>query len=958
MSAPRFEPEELRSELDRLYARKSNLNRPFIALFGETGCDRVDTKNVGPVEVRSVASELALRRAIPELHDGEQRVAFLIGWPQSQVPVDLSWRFASAGKVHRVGKADRLRAVFGGPDSLVAIDPGVARSRLGSLLLAVPSPPLRTSVGRITFDLAYETWLRAAWGLGEGSSLGLDTLLAWAATHGRQDDFRALMDAPDASGVREELREFLGRRVSEVAPLVWDLWEQGKGRALLQFAILFEALGEADGGGPIGAVRTASKHALGLQGPAFEAAWRPLGRAVDMALRELQRVGDPAFVRQMLVEAQTHLDASEQAELVASNRLPIAWRLRLDAFGRTLEGAAAHPTIAAVEQARSDLLALERHAHFTEADQRRTIECAEMATRLLAWLVARTDPRTPKGRHTYAEAEGLAVWYAQEGGYLDWARHRSRGAGDSVFGRGISKVLAEVDRIRVEQDRRFAQGLVAWLEEHQPQHELLPIDEAAKVFGAQFLERDPQRRALVLLIDGMAWAQAVSLLESLDQGSTPWCPVAWNVEAFPKRSSFFTPVIASLPSVTNISRSAFFAGKPMEPGKKHNASDNAKHWAANKAVKKLFSGMAVPKLMLRGEGFTTDGSAAREALTLIADTTQPIVALVINAIDETLKADTQARGAWTADEIGPLRELLEAAREAGRAVLITSDHGHVSGQRLEWTGFSSGAGSSRWRPWREEDAVHEYEVAVPYPQAWAPAGDGIKGVICLADDEHSYSNQSHYGEHGGATLAEVLAPTFMIACENLQPQPIIEPDRALELRRVPAPDWWHLDVRPPSKGRKDAVSAPSVAAAKVTAKTKDAIVKERAGQLRIQSIVPAEPGPRLDAAEPTAEPYVSSGTRALIARVEKNPLFLARAEQPALRDQVLRALEFLLERNNHAPSGAFASHLGDQPYRAGGLVSSLSVILNVDGYEVLTHDPVARLVRLNAEALKMGFGLS
>ena len=47
--------------------------------------------------------------------------------------------------------------------------------------------------------------------------------------------------------------------------------------------------------------------------------------------------------------------------------------------------------------------------------------------------------------------------------------------------------------------------------------------------------------------------------------------------------------------------------------------------------------------MLRGDGFNIDGSPATSALNLVADTSERIVALVVNLIDETLKADTQAR---------------------------------------------------------------------------------------------------------------------------------------------------------------------------------------------------------------------------------------------------------------------------------------------------------------------------
>ncbi len=946
MTIPEFEPDELRAELDRLFANAGDRTRPLVALFGRASCDSVETKTFGTVLVRSVRSEYELRRVLPDLHAETERMAVLVGWPQTEVPVDLSWRFAKDGKIFRIGKADRLRRIFGDTGSLVTVDASLGKSKLANVLLA-DGITLRTNAGRVTLELAYELWLRHAWGVGTDSSLGLDTLLAWAATHGRVDDFAKRMAEPSAEGVQDELRSFLEARVSEVAGLVWDLWAQGKGRTLLEFAVLFESLVDADGAGPMAAIRTASKFALGLAGPAFENAWRPLGRVVEPALRELRRTVDESFVRQLLLDAQHHLDGSEQEQLAASRRLPIAWELRLGRLGQTLASGADHPTPATVEQARDDLRALERHEHFQKEDQRRRIELAEMATRLLAWLVARTDQRLPKGHQPHADAEALAGWYAQEGGYVDWARHRCRGMGDPAHGKGIARMLARVDAIRVEQDRRFARGLAAWLEAGRPSGSMLPIDRAVEAFAARFLDRDPEHRVLVLLIDGMAWAQAVAMLHSLDAGAVPWCPLAWNVEAFPGQTAMFTPVLASLPSVTNVSRSAFFAGKPMEPGKEPSASGNAKHWQANKSIAKFFSGVAVPKLLLRGDGFTSDGAAAPEALTLVADTSQRIVALVINAIDETLKADTQAHGAWTADQIGPLRELLQAARAAGRAVFIAADHGHVSGQRLQWTGFTGGSGSSRWRAWKEGDPVHEYEIAVAHAHTWGPKGDGVKGVICLADDEHSYATQVHYGEHGGATLSEVVAPTFMIGCEHLAGPQAGEADRALELRHVRAPDWWHLEVRP--AGRKSGTSIPAV---KPTAKTKLSIEREKAGQIAIEPATASVAAPsKTDAID-----ELSNAMRELLAKLVANPLFAARTEKPKRRQEVVRALEFLLERNP-APEALFSAHMGAPVFRVAGLVASLSEVLNVDGYPLLERDALAKQVTLNVEALKMGFGL-
>jgi hypothetical protein len=961
-SVPELSEAEIAAKLSEKPLRdalvgKHGAHATCVAIIGRSAAASVRTDDLGAVPVRSVPSELALRRALPEPGESLPHTVFLLGWPAHELPVDLSWRFVGNGKVFRVGKGERLRQLFGG--GLVAIDPSLETSKLAKLLLAASSAGLGTSAGRVTREVAYEAWLRAAWGLGAEGSLGLDTLLAWAATHGRAEVFEAAMARPEAEGVRAELAAFLQRRLGDVAPMIWERWAAGRGPQVLEFAVLFEALVDGDGGGPLPAIRTAARHALGVGGDGFDRAWPVLGRVADSALRELERLRDGQAVRRTLAAAEALLDPADQALLGASRRLPRAWELRLAALGATLQQGAARPEADAVMRARDALRAVERHNFAQQGDQRATLEAAEMATRLLAWCVARNDPRAAVQRSPWADAEALAQWYVGEGGFVDWARRRARGVGDSPLGTGIDAVLARVDAARIEHDRRFAAGLRAWLEEgptRDSHGSLVPIDRALERFVVPFLEGDPERRVLVLLLDGMAWAQALSVLESLDEGNDPWAPAAWNLEVAGASARLFTPVLASLPSVTSVSRSAFFAGKPMPPGKNPSASDNPRHWAEHPSLGRFLPpGEGARTLLLRGDGFTRDGSAMPETLTLVRDGSRRVVALVINAIDETLKADTQANAVWTANEVGPLRSLLDAAKQAGRAVFIAADHGHVSGQRLDWVGAKSDAGSSRWRVWRDDDAVHEYEIAVPAGAAWAPPG--ARGVICLADDTHSYSTASHYGEHGGATLAEVVAPAFMLACESATHGTRGTVDRALELRRLLAPPWWHLELREATKLGDAPPREPKPVGPKPSAKTRRAIELEERGQV---SIVPAAhdvaPLPTPGSVEAPAA-ALSSATRALVDRLAKSPLLLARAEAAARRAQVLEAVAFLLERDGLAPAAVFAAHLQQPAYRAAGLVARVSEVLNVDGYEVLALDVAAKQVCLNREQLRLGFGL-
>jgi hypothetical protein len=74
-----------------------------------------------------------------------------------------------------------------------------------------------------------------------------------------------------------------------------------------------------------------------------------------------------------------------------------------------------------------------------------------------------------------------------------------------------------------------------------------------------------------------------------------------------------------------------------------------------------------------------------------------VVGIVLNNIDERLKDVVQPPTGWGLDELAPLRDVLDAARQAGRAVVLTSDHGHVLERQTEKR--PSGGGGERWRAW-------------------------------------------------------------------------------------------------------------------------------------------------------------------------------------------------------------------------------------------------------------------
>jgi hypothetical protein len=930
--APELQPREIQGELTRLYQGPKPSSRTLVALYGTGKSDLVRADGAGEFEVVPVRSELELRERMPPLEDAEARLVFLLPW-QGEVPLDLAGRFAGRGRIRRIDSTRRLIALCQAREA-----EDIGRLPLVRYLLRPGSSGRSYPVasGRVTEDALWCVWLSADWGLDTTGGLAPDTLLAWAATDGRGSRFVEAMGEPAAEGVRESLLAHLEKAVGAAGPVIWRAWERGRGRALLELALLCETLA----GNESGAVRIwlTERWRPILEGtealPSPELS-RLLGETAPLAFRVLDR-SLPAAERDAIVRsADARVDDAEiRAALIGNHRLPCAWSQRLDRIGALLEKAVATPSVEAVTEAASALKALESHVLFAESGSTRMVKRAEMAVKLLSWLVTRPDGKLEGSDAEYADAILLGRWYAEEGGFVDWARRWARGSTEGAVGRGAQAVAEWADRERAALDERFTRALQSWVQAGRPSSKVVPIDQALKRLAVPYLEQDPSRSLLVLLMDGMAWAQAVELLQSLGTRAHGWAPLAWH-GIHRIGDGAYPAMFANLPTITEVSRSAFFAGKEMPKGTALNAQKDDERFRDNKTLHPFFEGSAGPRLLLRGEGHTGDGSASQEALTLIADAQRRVVGIVINAIDASLKGDTQEHHDWTVEHIRSLSDILEAAQQAGRRILLVSDHGHVPADRLRTRSSPAQAGA-RYRPWLgDADPVQAGELLFRGQGVYTPKN--AEGVVLLGREDQRYGAAAHSGEHGGATLAEVVAPCVLIGWDDGGPESIA--DKALRPRPAHVPDWWHFVVRPPVEIPRTPVP-PQVA----TKRAKG--VSER--QLGLPDIAPPLPPPAAPSPPPPARP-------APLAAFAGSEMLKARAPTAERRTQVVAAVELLLSRGGALAAEVFAQHQGVLPFRVEGYVRSLQEVLNVDGYAVLRYDASARQVFLDRPKLEQQF---
>ena len=930
---PHLSVHDLRADLEEAY--RSKRHHHLFAYFGTGDETVVKLSNAGEFRVVPVRSELELRELLPPLDDDDARIAFLVPWTHD-VPLDLAGRFALGGRVRRIGKEARLRQLFG----VAEIDERALRSPLADHLLAAP-PERRypLSDGRLTVDAMWDAWLAAEWGVPSAGGLALDTLVGFASVDRRGPSIAERIP----STLREAIEEHVLARLGPTGPVIWRAWLAARGAVALELALLFETLADSPFAEARVWVREAIRQALDVRdADAFEIA-RALGREAAGALRYVERASSPAEVRAIARAADERVkDEEVRALLRESTRLPAAWNARLQALGDALARGAAEPNVARLEEATRALRALEGHVFFKDAEQSAHLSRAEMAVRLLAWLVARPDRRIEPSPTPQGDAEALGRWYAEEGGYVDWARRLARDATGGPLGRGARAVVEATDAVRTELDRRFAKSLAAWCEAGQPKTQVLPIQSAVERVATRFLDEDPNRKLLVLLLDGMAWAQAVELLESLGSHAAPWGPLAWHATKSGRVGESMHPVVfAALPTVTEVSRTSFFAGKLPKAGARLDTSKDVDAWVANAHVKKYATGTDIPRLLLRSESHTKGGGASQEALSLVADDERRVVAMVLNAIDDSLKASHATRIRWRADAIASLPEIFDAAREHGRTVLLASDHGHVPADRFEKVkqphpGAAASGGGARWRPLETRAApVAENEVAFFGPHVHVPKG--AEGIALLADDASVYAGNTHAGEHGGATLAEVVAPCLLVGCED---NATLTNDAALEVRAAYVPRWWHFDVREDLTTERATDVVTDLAPEPPRTKKKP---DER--QLGLPTL--AEPKPR-----PKSVPPKSTEPRSAFGKSE---ILVAHVPDTKRRHDVVRAVEALLERQGVMSESAFGAELGVLGFRVRGYVTTLTEVLNLDGYEVVRFDPSTRQVHLDVEKLAQLF---
>lgn len=493
--------------------------------------------------------------------------------------------------------------------------------------------------------------------------------------------------------------------------------------------------------------------------------------------------------------------------------------------------------------------------------------------------------------------------YVRTGGFVDWARTIVQEGNEPELNTAFNQLLARVNQGCDAFEATFAVKLAEWNKYGATASaSVMPIEDVLENLVGPIAAETP---VLLLVMDGMSVPVFRELIaDVISRGK--WLETKPDGIALPEA------LLATVPSITEVSRRALFRGK-LTP---ESTPTEQSAFANNDRLFSLSGGQNRPVLFLKGDLQTPgDAGLAAPVKNALGNKKCRVVGMVLNAVDDHLSGSDQIAPRWNLDFVRPLREVLQLAAEAGRTIVLTSDHGHVLEHE---TTFRKGmsVGGDRYR--EDGGVAQEGEIII--------AGQRVQRAIGRNELTVAWSRNLRYagkkrGYHGGVNVQEMVVPLSVLrhlgsdrpkAWTDITPSPY-------------QPEWWRLSAELPPVVR-------AAEEAKVTAGLDlftHAATKARAGDWIEQVLA--------------SEIYAAQSSHA--------------ARGAPDRKLVTAFLEALSSRGGTLPREALAERLGQPLLRINGIVADLSRVFNVDGFEVVKTDYSSGTITLNIALLKQQFAI-
>ena len=619
-------------------------------------------------------------------------------------------------------------------------------------------------------------------------------------------------------------------------------------------------------------------------------------------------------VKQSLLQRADEMLREVGAEAFAylSDTSPIGFDSRLTDFGKQLSTAIASSKFdfETLIEARNSISQHDRHSR-----ERRRLERVDMAMRLVRWL------GESQSRDEVKSLADAANRHLSEGGYIDWARLTLR-SGDPVreLSEAYAQLFDKVTTAREVDSLRFAELLRDWTAAKSTDETIVPVEQVLERMVAPIAAVKP---VLVVVIDGMSVAVFRELMA--DVLGHDWALLA-------EEGVGLRPALATVPSVTEVSRTSLLTGKLSQGHSPEEKAGFAEHPALLKTCRSGFPPVLFHKASLQE---TDDSSLASDIRKEIGSAHRKIVGVVVNAVDDHLLKGEQIDTRWSRDEIKVLPVLLHEAKMAGRTVILLSDHGHILDCNAKGKQYEGG---ERWR--FDETNVGEGELKITGERVVIPE---TRNLIAPWTEKIRYGIKKN-GYHGGVSPQEMVIPIAVLNSSNAFPAGWSEAP-------VDTPLWWDIASSPTSTEPETILNLKPVEPKPVPSGmlfNVDELVQQAENAAPVDTI----PDSTATASKAQAE-WIS---RLHLSHVYEEQKRLGGRSVPA--DAVItRLLHAIDERGGKITSAALARAIQMPPLRLRGLLAIAQRVLNVDGYEVLSRDDVSDTIQLDRALLLKQFDL-
>jgi hypothetical protein len=838
-----------------------------------------------------------VREALLDAERAHKRIVLLTKLHETELGHDVVARLARS-KLFPINHWASLCSLFKAKE----LDRSVGNADLAQALLesAPPDGYPPVSAGILDAGTVWRAVCRHVFDMGEREP-DLVTLLLWATDRTKASRYLAASE-----GLREVLLERMVGNLGEATASIFRFVDSEAGADALALAIVCQVIFGGEGM-PVLEAAAARIEQYHDNKPISKHVAIVLGRTASDAIADLDRKDDPKLAQHHLQRADEllrQLRCDDQA--FRSPLTLLSYEQRLARFGEQI--VATLTSGKGIEESEKRQAAVAEHRRAKLGQRGEQIARTEMALRLLRWMS--TSSSTPS---SFSE---MVTEYRRELSFVDWAREAiCRGEDVPSLTEAYKQLDATIFERRESFNRSFAQALSDWTSTGSTSDGLIGVERVLEEVVSKTCEAN--NSVLLVVLDGMSWAVCHELLE--DVRAEHWFEATLDESSVPP-----SPVIATLPSITAFSRASLLSGVLT----KGDSTVERRNFESSGVLRQVCDKKFSPLLFHKKDATEgARGSVGDDLSKAIIEPKCRVVGVVINAIDDRLSNAQQMRDEWSLNRISVLGQILKLARDAGRVVILASDHGHVW-HRPDGL-LSAGDAGSRWRS--NSGTPSDGELVVSGPRI---RDQQDRNIIVVPWSESIYYGRQQNGYHGGVTPQEMICPLVILR------------DKASNYSGLfpceyPKPDWWNAKLSPATT-LPEPVAPVFVPGVKRPPTLFDNIREE-------------EPEEK--------KPFVPKGKAATVW-IEK---FLGSQAYKDQRDFVKRhapddetvrlSLVALDAAGGILTPAAFCKATNVSAGRLDGLMSRMQRLLNVDGYEVLVFSRAENRMELNVAKLKRQFDL-